>query len=167
MVFTVSATTVYNCSLERAFKTPMLSDVTKVHTGKGVMPKVIGVTEDEDWGQVGSVKKILVGKSATFKGGESSTDKVLERVENDYWKIEVSNFKSWIMGFTKFVGTWKTIELAPNKIRIDYTYELHAGKWYYYPMNWLFVRLFWKGYMKQVLENIRQMTLKKEPYLYP
>lgn len=166
MIFKVSVDTIYHCSLERAFKTPMLCDVTKVHTGKGIMPKVIGVSEDEDWGQVGAIKKILVGKSISFKGGESSTDKVLERVENEHWKIEVGNFKSWIMGFSKFVGTWKTTEIETGKIRIDYTYELHAEKWYYYPLNWLFVKLFWKGYMKQVLENIRMMTKNKEPYQY-
>ena len=28
----VTVKTIYNCSLERAFKTPMLCDVSKVHT---------------------------------------------------------------------------------------------------------------------------------------
>ena len=34
MIAKVKITTIYECSLERAFKTPMLCDVSKVHTGE-------------------------------------------------------------------------------------------------------------------------------------
>jgi 2-succinyl-5-enolpyruvyl-6-hydroxy-3-cyclohexene-1-carboxylate synthase len=40
MTTSVTVQTIYHCSLERAFKTPMLCDVSKVHTGYGIMPKV-------------------------------------------------------------------------------------------------------------------------------
>jgi hypothetical protein len=40
MEIKVKETTIFNCSLERAFKTPMLCDVSKVHTGYGLMPAV-------------------------------------------------------------------------------------------------------------------------------
>jgi hypothetical protein len=40
MTSSITVKTIFNCSLERAFKTPMLCDVSKVHTGFGVMPKV-------------------------------------------------------------------------------------------------------------------------------
>lgn len=93
-------------------------------------------------------------------------DKVIERVENQYWKIEVSDFQSWMLGFHKFVGTWTTTELESNKIQIEYTYDLHANQPIFYPFNWLFAKLFWKRYMKQVLENIRRMAYNNEPYLY-
>jgi len=165
--FTVSVNTVYKCSLERAFKTPMLSDVSKIHTGYLLMPKVTHCTDDENWGQPGSSKKVFTGKSLTFKGGESSTDNIIERIENEYWKIEVNQFKAWMLGFTRFVGEWKTTELNNNSIRIDYTYTLHAKSPLLYPLNWLFVYLFWKKYMKRVLENIRVMISNKEAYLYP
>jgi hypothetical protein len=167
MIFKTKVNTHYHCSLERAFKTPMLCDVTKVHTGYGVMPKVLYCTEDENWGQPGYAKKVFVAKSPTFKGGEASTDKVIERIENAYWKIEVGNFKSWMLGFSKFVGEWKTTELEPNKILIEYTYSLHANVIFFYPLNWLFTKTFFRIYMKRVLENIRQMAYNNEPYLYP
>ena len=61
-------TAIFNCSLERAFKTPMLCDVSKVHTGFGIMPKVTHCTEDENWGQPGGSKKVFVAKSPTYKG---------------------------------------------------------------------------------------------------
>lgn len=165
--FTVNLSATYTCSLERAFKTPMLCDVTKVHTGLWLMPKVTHCTEEQNWGQPGGSKKIFVAPSLTQKGGEASVDRVLERIENQYWKIEVSDFKSWMLGFTKFTGEWKTTELEPRRIRIDYTYTLHAAHAWLYPFNWIFARLFWPRYMRQVIENIRRMTEQEEPYLYP
>ena len=166
MITKITVKTIYNCSLERAFKTPMLCDVSKVHTGFGVMPKVTHCTEDENWGKPGHIKKVFVAKSPTFAGGEASTDKVIERIENKYWKIEVSDFKSWMLGFSKFTGEWTTTELEPNKILIEYTYTLHSDVTLLYPLNWLFTKTFWKSYMKRVLENIRKMADEKEPYLY-
>lgn len=166
MTTSVTVKTVYNCSLERAFKTPMLCDVSKVHTGFGMMPKVTHCTEDESWGKPGGSKKVFVAASPTFGGGEASTDKVLERIENKYWKIEVSDFKSWMLGFSKFVGEWKTTEIENNKILIEYTYTLHADTVLLYPLNWLFTHTFWRIYMKRVMENVRKMAYNNEPYQY-
>lgn len=162
----IIVSTTYNCSLERAFKTPMLCDVSKVHTGYGIMPKVTHCTNDENWGQVGSTKKVCVAKSLTQKGGFASVDKVLERIENKYWKIEVSDFQSWMLGFSRFVGEWQTTEIEKDKILVDYTYTLHSDIVLLYPINWLFANTFWKTYMKRVLENVRQMAYNNEPYLY-
>jgi hypothetical protein len=162
----VSVEAIYKCSLERAFKTPILCDVTKVHTGFGIMPKVTHCTEDENWGRPGYSKKVFVGKSISQKGGWASTDKVIKRVENQYWEIEVSNFQSWMLGFSKFAGVWRTTELAPAKILVTYTYTLHADTIWLYPLNWVFTKTFWRIYMKRVLENVRRMAENNEPYLY-
>jgi hypothetical protein len=167
MISKVTVTTLYNCSLERAFKTPMLCDVTKVHTGFGLMPKVTHCTEDENWGRPGYRKKVFVAPSLTQKGGWASNDTVLERIECQYWKIEVGDFQAWMLGFSKFVGEWKTTELEPNNIFIEYTYTLHSDIALFYPIHWIFAKTFWKIYMKRVLENIRKMIDNKEPYLYP
>ncbi|MBK7874045.1 MAG: hypothetical protein IPJ74_27060 [Saprospiraceae bacterium] len=166
MISTVKVSTIYECSLERTFKTPMLCDVSKVHTGFGLMPKVTHCTEDENWGKPGYSKSVFAAKSLTFKGGEASTDKVLERLENKYWKIEVSDFKAWMLGFSKFVGEWKTSEIEPNQVLIEYRYALHSDIALLYPLNWLFAKTFWKIYMKRVLENVRIMAYNNEPYLY-
>ena len=167
MTTSVTVKTIYRCSLERAFKTPMLCDVSKVHTGFGIMPRITHCTEDESWGKPGGSKKVFAAPSLTFKGGESSVDKVLERVENQYWKIEVSDFKSWMLGFHKFVGEWKTTEIGENEILIEYTYTLHSDIALLYPLNWLFAKTFWKTYMKRVLENVRKLAYGNEPYQYP
>ena len=157
---------IYECSVERAFRTPMLSDVCKVHTGFGLMPSVTHVSEDENWGKPGFSKKIFTSSSLIQKGGWTSTDKVLERIENQYWKIEVSNFQIYMFGFSKFVGEWKTTPLKPNKTLVEYTYTLHSKNVFLYPFNWLFTKTFWEIYMTRVLENIRKMALAHEPYLY-
>ena len=128
---------------------PMLCDVSKVHTGFGVMPKVTHCTEDENWGKPGYSKKVFVAKSISQKGGFASVDTVIERVENQYWKIEVSDFQSWMLGFTKFAGEWRTTELEPNKIEIEYIYKLHSNAPLLTPLNWLFAKTFWKMYMKE------------------
>lgn len=162
----VKVSTIYHCSLERAFKSPMLCDVTKVHTGYGVMPRVTHCTDDKNWGQPGATKKVFVAKSMTQKGGFASVDKVIARIENKYWKIEVSDFQAWMLGFYKFTGEWQTTELGKDRILIEYTYTLHSNNPLLYPLNWLFANTFWKIYMKQVLENIRLLTIAKAPYQY-
>jgi hypothetical protein len=166
MTFKVSTSTIYECSLERAFKTPILCDVSKVHTGYGIMPKVTHCTDDEHWGQPGASKKVYVAKSLTQKGGFASVDKVIERIENKYWKFEVSEFQSWMLGFYKFTGEWKTTEIETNKVLVEYTYTLYSENALLYPLNLLFARIFWKSYMKRVLENVRHMAYNHEPYLY-
>ena len=67
MITKVNVSTIYECSLERAFKTPMLCDVSKIHTGFVIMPKVTHTTDDKDWGKAGSCKKVYVAKSITQK----------------------------------------------------------------------------------------------------
>lgn len=164
MVFKIKVSTIFECSLEQAFKTPLLCDVTKIHTGFGLMPKVIYCTGDEEWGKVGSSKKVFAAKSLTQKGGFVSIDKILERIENKYWKFQVSDFQSWMLGFYKFVGEWQTTEIEPNKVQVEYMYTLHSNIALLFPINWLFAKTFWKTYMKRVLENVRQMAYKNEPY---
>lgn len=166
MVFKVTITTIYECPLERAFKTPLLCDVSKIHTGYGLMPRVTHCTDDKDWGQPGSSKKVYVAKSLTQKGGFASVDRILERVENRYWKFQVDTFQAWMLGFYKFVAEWKTTEQEPEKILVEYTYSLHSNNFLFYPLNWLFARTFWKTYMKRVLEKVRTMACNHEPYQY-
>jgi hypothetical protein len=162
----IALTTIFECSLERAFKTPILCDVSKIHTGFGLMPRITHTTNDQYWGKPGSYKKVYAQKSITQKGGFASIDRVLERKENKYWTIQVDTFQSWMLGFYKFEGKWETIEISRNKIFIEYSYTLYSNLPLLYPLNWLFAHTFWKVYMKRVIENIRLLAQNKEPYLY-
>ena len=93
-------------------------------------------------------------------------DKIIVRVENKYWKIELSEFQFPMFGLVRFVGEWQTTELEKNKIQIDYTYTLESNITFLYPFHWLFTKILWKVYMKQVLENVRLLAYNKEPYLF-
>ncbi len=166
MDFKIHTKTTYNCTLERAFKAPILCDVTKVHTGFGLMPAVTKSNNDEDWGRVGSIKNIYAARSLTFRGGEVSTDEVIERIENKYWKVEVGNFKSWMLNIWKFTFEWTTTELEHDKILINYDYTIHGKGIIFIPFQWLFANVFYTRYMKQVLENVRKMAEGDEPFLY-
>lgn len=166
MDFKIHTQAIYNCSLERAFKAPILCDVTKVHTGFGLMPRVTKTTNDKDWGKIGAIKNVYAGKSLTFKGGEVSTDEIIDRIENKYWKVEVGNFKSWMLNIWKFTFEWTTTEIGPKKIQVNYDYTIHGHGVVLIPFQWLFAHAFYKSYMKQVLENVRKMAEGDEPFLY-
>lgn len=159
-------TAIFDTTLERAFKSPMLCDITKVHSGYGVTPKVTHCTEDENWGKVGGSRKVFMEKTVTFKGGESSLDKVLERKENQYWKIEICDFKFWCYGFEKFQGEWITTQQQDGKIEVRYIYTMFSNSVIFYPFHWLFTKIVWRNYMRHALENIRQLAMDKSPYLH-
>lgn len=167
MKIKVKLTSVFNCTLERAFKTPLLCDITKIHTGYGLTPRVTHCTGDENWGQPGSAKNIFVAKSLLHKGGLYSVDKILRRIENSYWLFEVSHFQSPMFGFTAFTGEWVTTPLEKDKILVTYTYTLHANRPWFYPFNWLFAKTFWFIYMKRVIKKVKHLAYNNEPYLFP
>jgi hypothetical protein len=62
MQFKVAITTIYNCSLARAFKSPMLCDISKVHTGFGLMPKITHSSDYSDWGSRVQQKSYMLQK---------------------------------------------------------------------------------------------------------
>lgn len=161
-----SLTAVFDTDLERAFKTPMLCDVTRIHTGSWVTPQVTHTTDDSTWGRVGGSRRIHMVKTPLFKGGEASLDRVLERVENDHWIIEVCEFKTWSMGFVKFQGEWYTRALPEGGVHILYKYTLFSTSRVLHPLHWLFTKLIWRSYMKQVLGNIRTLTVEQAPYMH-
>ena len=165
MQFKTQVKAIFTCTLERAFKTPMLCDVTKVHTGFGMMPRVTHCTEDETWGQVGGSRKVFMARTLTFKGGEAAFDRVLERIENQYWKIEVGDMKAASMGIVKFQGEWQTRQLDDGNIEVLYTYTVFTKGALLYPFQWLFTKVLWRMYMKQVINNIKALAYSEAPYL--
>ena len=159
-------TAIFETTLERAFKTPMLCDVSRIHSGYSVTPKVTHCTDDENWGKVGGSRKVFSEKYLISGGGESALDKVLERIENKYWKIEICDFKFGMFGFEKFQGEWITSQLPNDKVQVRYIYTMFSGGILFYPFHWLFTKTIWRNYMKHVLENVRQLAMNNSPYLY-
>jgi hypothetical protein len=71
-----------------------------------------------------------------------------------------------MLNISKFIFEWTTTEMAPNKIFINYDYTIHGTGIFFIPFQWLFANVFYKMYMKQVLENVRKMAEGNEPFLY-
>ncbi len=97
--------------------------------------KVTHCSQAATWGQPGGSKIVHMEKSLFFKGGASSTDKVLERIENKYWKIEICDFNMWSFGFEKFQGEWFTKQLEEGKIEIVYKYTMFSNSLLLYPFS--------------------------------
>lgn len=144
----------------------MLCDVTKVHTGYLLMPRVTHCTHDENWGQPGGSRKVFMAKNLMFKGGEAALDTVHERIENKYWKIEVNNFTFSMGGFKSFIGEWTTNPITQDHIEIIYRYTLISDSIILYPFHWLFTKIYWRIYMNHVLENVQQLAYTNAPYLH-
>jgi hypothetical protein len=108
MKYSTSITTIFNTSLERAFKSPMLCDISQVHTGYLMTPKVTHCTKDETWGKIGGSRVVHAAKNIFFPKGLVSLDSVVERKENEYWKIQITNFSQWMLGIYTFEGEWIT-----------------------------------------------------------
>jgi hypothetical protein len=164
--FSTQITTTYNCSLERAFKSPMLCDIKKVHSGYLFMPKVTHCANDDTWGKVGGSRLCYFAPSLFSKAGGTTLDTVLERKENAYWKIEIGNLSFPSMGIKKFQGEWTTIPNSNGTVTIIYTYTLFTESALLAPFHWLLTKLLWRVYMKHVLENVRKMAEGDEPFLH-
>jgi hypothetical protein len=91
---------------------------------------------------------------------------VLERKENAYWKIEVSDFKTASMGFEKFQGEWYTTLRPDGKVDVLYAYTMYGNNILLYPFHLFFTKVLWKRYMWQVIENIRTLATQQAPYLH-
>lgn len=156
----------FTCSLERAFKAPMLCDVLKVHTGYLFMPKALRVYNDDAWGTIGGTKEIVFARSIANPSEMVLHDRVLERIENKYWKIQVWQPNARLLFFSHFIGEWEVNQKNPNKISIVYSYTLHFSTFILFPFAWMFAHFFWKAYMGNVMRNIKSMAEGKEAFLY-
>ena len=144
----------------------MLCDLRKIHIGSKVVPKVTHTSDDESWGKVGGYRKVFMAKAFGFKGGYAALDTVLERDENKHWKIEITDIKSQSLGLYKFQGEWDTIAINNNHIKIIYSYSMFSKNALLYPIQWLFVKLVWRKYMRQVLSTVQILAEGNEPYQY-
>lgn len=166
MHYSTSITTTFNCSLETAFKTPMLSDICKVHSGYGFTPKATHCLDDTTWGKPGGSRRVFMAKNIAFKGGEAALDTVIERRENEYWKIEIGNMKMFSFGFYKFQGEWSTKKINETETEVIYKYTMFSNIKWAEPFQYWFTKIIWRNYMQHVLKNIKEMAKNEEPYLF-
>lgn len=159
-------TTVIHCSLERAFKTPILGDATIILAGNHFIPPVTHFTDDSTWGKVGGFRIPHSGKSIFNMGGEVGLDTILERIENKYWKWELGDFRQWSLGFSKFQGELSFTDIKDGSIHVEWVYSLYSKHVLLYPFYWLFAVIVWKNHMKKALSIIKMLAEAEAPYVY-
>lgn len=163
---TYTITAAFDCPIDRAFKTPMMGDATKILIAPFGYPLVKGFTEDQTWGIVGGSRKIIMNGFLFVKPMQLGFDEIFIREENKYWKWGVSRLGWAAIIFTHNHGEWWVKENPDGKISVTWKYTWFSRNRFTHPFNWLFVKLFWSQVMKNGVRNIRQMAETQTSYIY-
>ena len=166
MKTTIEVKATFHCSLEKAFKTPILGDATQFLVGYGPVPAVEKFTQDSTWGKPGGTRIPHSAKNLLSKGGEIGVDEIYAREENKYWKWGVAEFRQWSMGFTEFQGELFFKEIAANAVQVRWVYTLYSNGRLAYPFHWLFGNIFWKGQMKVAIQKMKAYAESDALFLY-
>jgi len=160
-------TDVFNCSIERAFKAPILGDARRFMKGYLFQPAVTAFEEDETWGQVNGVRYPVTSGNLMVKKGRLFKDEILERNENKFWKWTIYDFKIRSVFFThKAIGEWHVEKSNQDQIKIIYTYTYYSKNIFLHPLTWLFVNIQIKGIMKRAIKGIKKQAESNETFIY-
>lgn len=158
---------IFNCSVERAFKAPILGDATKFLDGYLFQPGVTGFEEDETWGTPNGIRYPVTEGNLFVKKGRLFTDKILERNENKYWKWTVYDFLTSALFFAnKGIGEWTVVEIDKGRIEVTYKYTYYSKNSLLQPVNWLFVHIQLKGMMKRAMAGIKKQAESEDEFIY-
>jgi len=159
--------TTFNCSLERAFKAPILGDATKYLDGHFLQPPVVGFEDDETWGEVGGYRYPVTKGNLFLKKGRIFKDEILERIENKSWKWTIYNFEVNSLFFaSKAIADWQVKELSVGRYEVSYSYEFYANNFFLQAINWCFMHLQYKGMMKKALKGIKAFAESDQEFIY-
>jgi len=166
MIARNTVTARFNCSLERAFKTPILGDATQFLTGYGVIPACTGFVDDATWGQVGGHRIPLVEGSLFNSAGPQAFDVILAREENRYWKWQIDQFTPSLFFATKAQGEWWCTDNGDGTITVKWTYTFFSRHALLHPITWGFVRLFWNGLQRQAIRRMKSIAESDAEFVY-
>ncbi len=159
-------TATFHCSLERAYKTPILGDVAQFLTGYGPVPAVVKFTDDATWGRPGGTRIPHAAPTLLAKGGPIGVDEVYVREENRYWQWGVARFLQPSMGFTEFRGEMFFEEKKPGEVHVRWVYTLSSDSLLAYPFHWFFGKVFWKGQMQRAIQKMKAYAESETGFLY-
>jgi len=158
---------IFNCSLERAFKAPILGDATKFLDGYLLQAPIIGFEEDETWGQINGIRYPVVKGNLLMKKGRIFKDEIIGRIENKSWNWMVYNFSTGSLFFCKKgIGTWQVQKIEKDKIAVKYKYSYYSKNIFLHPINYLFVKIQIRGMMKKALSGIQKQAESDNPFYY-
>jgi hypothetical protein len=167
MKFTIELSDEFSCSIDRAFKAPILGDATKFLNGYLFQPQVIGFEDDETWGELGGVRYPIMNGNLFTTKGRIFTDKIIEKEINKVWKWIIYDFKIPMMFFAeKAIGEWEVKSIAENKTSVRYSYTYYSKNKLYHLFTIIFSIVQWKGMMKKAIKGIKKQAESSEPFIY-
>ena len=166
MNVTNTITETFKCSVDRAFKTPMLGDATKILISYGGMPLVSRFVKDETWGAAGGSRVPIAHGVFALIMDELGFDQIFVRDENRYWKWGVSKFGAVMFFCTENRGEWWVNDNHDGTISVTWKYTWFSRNIFTHPLNLLFVKLIWRNVMKNGMAAIKQMAENETPYIY-
>jgi len=156
----------FKCSIERAFKTPILGDATKMLTGYGVIPACIGFIDDETWGQAGGHRVPITGGNLFTRQGRQAFDLILVREENKYWKWQIDDFEPAMFFASKAQGEWWCSQNTDGTIAVQWDYTLYSRNIFTHPITLVFVKIFWLGMQKMAIRKMKAIAESDITFVY-
>lgn len=166
MKVTNTITETFSCSLERAFRTPIHGDATKILMGYGFVPPVKGFAKDETWGIVGGSRIPIMKGNLLVKEGEYGFDEIFDRKDHEYWRWGVTKLGFSMFFATMAQGEWWATNNNNGTISVKWTYTYFSRNIFMQPFTWLFVKIFWEKIMQNGMKGIKKMAESGEPYIY-
>lgn len=167
MKIKIELTDEFLCSVDRAFKAPILGDATKFLNGYLFQPPVVHFEEDETWGEVGGIRYPVTNGNLFMPKGRIFTDKILEKDNNKIWRWMICDFKVPMMFFAKkAIGEWEVKPGKENKIAVRYSYTFYSKNIFYHLFTVLFGLIQWKGMMKKAIKGIKKQAERNERFVY-
>ncbi len=145
-----------NGSTKKIYNAPIYTDVKKIMTGYGPLPSSEGVINEVNWGEKGGYR-ILLGF-----GKEFCEETIIDKKPDEYWKYELSNFKSHSFFFiTKVEGEIWVEKIDNSTHRFSNKYCFYNRNLLTLPITFLFVHLLWRGLQKKALKNLKTIIENK------
>ena len=167
MKTSITVKDIFNCTLERAFKAPILGDATQFLNGYQFQPGVTSFEEDETWGVVGGIRYPITNGNFMVTKGRIGRDEVLERIENKYWKWTLYDFETSALFFTtKAVGEWHVSQNEDESIAVTYIYTYTSKNNILHPITWLYMKFQNKGMMKKAMMGIKAQAESNCKFVY-
>ena len=149
-------TKTYHCLIKgdktRTFKFPVFSDVKKIMNGYGPLPASEGVSKEVNWGEKNGYR-IMLGF-----GKEFCKETIIEKIPDQYWKYELTDFKNSSFFFiTKVQGEIWIDDAEYSMCKFTNKYSFYNRNIITLPLTFLFVHLLWGGLQKKALKNIKSL----------
>ena len=147
---------IFNCSLRRAFQSPILGDATRFLSGYRLQPGIVGFENDSTWGQTGGLRYPVTLGNFLVPRGRLLTDRIVERTENSRWQWEISDFRGSLQYLVeKATGRWELIPLDSGRVEVVYSYRYYPKHVALYPALLLFSKLQLEGMHRKAFREIQ------------